>query len=130
MFRRFDPVAGRNAEIIETVMSCPEVAGLDEARRMKMRLCVEEVEENILSYSGTTWVDVHVCSDENSVSVSFEDGGVEFDPLKVDDPDLMAPVEDRQVGGLGIFLCKQIMDSVEYRFENKCNKFTMKMLRG
>ena len=111
-------------------MSCPEVAGLDEARRMKMRLCVEEVEENILSYSGTTWVDVRVCSDEDSVSVSFEDGGVEFDPLKVDDPDLMAPVEDRQVGGLGIFLCKQIMDSVEYRFENKCNKFTMKMLRG
>lgn len=130
MVKRFYPIEGRNAEIIETVMSCPEVAGLSEDRLMKLRLCVEEVEENILGYSGSTWVEVSVTGEGDMITVSFEDGGVEFDPLKAADPDINAPLEDRKVGGLGIFLCKRIMDSVEYRFENKCNKFTMRMRRS
>lgn len=130
MVTRFNPVEGRNAEIIETVMGSQEVSDLDMGRQMKLRLCVEEVEENILAYSGTTWVEVSVHSDGDFITVGFEDGGVEFDPLKADEPDLDAPLEERKVGGLGIFLCKQIMDSVEYRFENRCNKFTMKMRKA
>lgn len=127
MIKKFEPVEGRNAEIIESVMNCNEVAALDESKQFKIRLCVEEVEENILCYSGSTWVEVSVNIEDNHLVISFCDGGVEFDPLAKEDPDITASVEDRKIGGLGIFLCKQMMSSVNYHFENSCNIFTMKL---
>lgn len=125
--KRFEPIEGRNAEIIETVVNCEEVAGLSEDVKFKIRLCVEEVEENILNYSGTTWVEVWTELKDDMLSIGFLDGGVEFDPLAKPDPDINASLEDRQVGGLGIFLCKQMMTSLTYNFENSCNKFVMKL---
>lgn len=125
MVKKFEPLEGRNADIIETVMSSPEIAPLDDKFQFKIRLCVEEVEENILCYSGSTWVEVTTKQENDAVTISFRDGGMEFNPLNQDDPDINTPLEDRQVGGLGIFLCKQMMDSLEYRFENGCNYFKM-----
>lgn len=127
MIKRFEPIEGRNAEIIETVVNCEEVAGLPEDIKFKIRLCVEEVEENILTYSGTTWVEVWAEVDNGMLSIGFRDGGVEFDPLAKPDPDINASLEERQVGGLGIFLCKQMMTSLNYTFEDNCNKFIMKL---
>lgn len=127
MKKRFEPLEGRNAEIIESVMNCEEVSSIPESLQFKIRLCVEEVEENILCYSGSTWVEVTVEKNDNVLSIKFSDGGVEFDPLKKEDPDVNASLEERQIGGLGIFLCKQIMDSLEYRFENHCNEFRMNL---
>ena len=125
MNKRFEPIEGRNAEIIETVMNCPDVAALDESLQFKIRLCVEEVEENILCYSGSTWVELSFVKLGDKLTIGFRDGGVEFDPLAKDDPDITAPIDERPMGGLGIFLCKQMMDSLEYRFENRCNIFNM-----
>ena len=125
MLKRFEPVEGRNADIIECVMTCSEVAGLPENVKFKIRLCVEEVEENILCYSGSTWVEVSVQIVEGQLVINFRDGGVEFDPRSVPEPDLEAPVEDRKIGGLGIFLCRQFMDSLDYNFSGGCNSFTM-----
>lgn len=127
MIKRFDPIEGRNAEIIETVMACPEVLNLEESQQFKVRLCVEEVEENILCYSGSLWVEVYVGIEEDRLVIRFSDGGMEFDPLAKEDPDVNAALEDRKIGGLGIFLCKQMMTSVDYHFENGCNVFTMKL---
>lgn len=127
MKKRFEPLEGRNAEIIESVMNCEEVSSIPENLQFKIRLCVEEVEENILCYSGSTWVEVSVEKNDNVLSIKFCDGGVEFDPLKKEDPDVNASLEERQIGGLGIFLCKQMMDSLEYRFENHCNEFRMNL---
>lgn len=125
MKQRFDPIEGRNADIIESVMSCAEVSNLDEAMQFKVRLCVEEVEENILCYSGSTWVEVDVDKADGVLSISFRDGGIPFDPLAKPDPDINAPLEERSVGGLGIFLCKQMMDVVEYKREGDKNVLKM-----
>lgn len=125
MTKRFDPVEGRNAEIIESVMSCPEVASLPEDTQFKLHLCVEEVEENILCYSGSTWVEVSIEKSDKQISITFSDGGIEFDPLKQEDPDITASIESRSIGGLGIFLCKQMMDEVCYKYVRNCNVFTM-----
>lgn len=127
MEKRFDPVEGRNADIIECLMSSEEVSALPEDIQFKVRLCVEEVEENILSYSGSTWVDVWANREDPYLVIGFRDGGVEFDPLAKPDPDINAPLEERNIGGLGIFLCKQMMDVLDYHFENSCNVFIMKI---
>lgn len=127
MKKRFEPVEGRNMEIIESVLDSPEVVDLPEDLKFKIRLCVEEVEENILNYSGTTWIDLGTDLVDGMLSISFKDGGVEFDPLAKEDPDITASVEDRKIGGLGIFLCKQMMTSLDYHFENGCNVFVMNL---
>lgn len=125
MRQKFDPIEGRNAEIIEAVMQSEEVRDLPEDVKFKIRLCVEEVEENILDYSGSTWVDVNVNSQTDSLKIVFSDGGVEFDPLSNPEPDINASLEDRKIGGLGIFLCKQMMDMIDYHYENGKNVLTM-----
>lgn len=127
MVKRFEPVEGRNFEIIESVVNSDEVKNLSEDLKFKIRLCVEEVEENILNYSGTTWIDIETAIQDGMLSISFRDGGIEFDPLAKEDPDITSSVEARQVGGLGIFLCKKMMTSLDYHFENGCNIFVMKL---
>lgn len=127
MLNRFEPLEGRNADIIESVMTAPEVASLPDDIQFKVRLCVEEVEENILCYSGSTWVEVETSVNDNQLAIDFRDGGIAFDPLAKEDPDINAALEDRQIGGLGIFLCKQMMDVVEYRREGDNNVLTMKI---
>ena len=126
MKMRFDPVEGRNAEIIESVMNCEEIVSLPDDLQFKIRLCTEEVEENILCYSGSTWVEVNVDKGESYLTLEFRDGGVEFDPLAKEDPDINASIEEREIGGLGIFICKQMMDAGTYHYEDGCNLFIMK----
>lgn len=127
MLQRFDPLEGRNADIIESVMASQDVMALPDDVQFKVRLCVEEVEENILCYSGSTWVEVDTSIDNGQLIIGFRDGGVAFDPLAKEDPDITASLEDRQIGGLGIFLCKQMMDLVEYKREGEDNVLTMKI---
>lgn len=124
MKTKFEPIEGKNAEIIEFVMNSPEMAGVSEDVQFKIRLCVEEVEENILNYSGSKWVEVSTeITDGNAITIGFRDGGVKFNPLAKEDPDINAPLEKRDIGGLGIFLCKQMMDSVTYHYEKGVNSF-------
>ncbi|MBQ0081357.1 MAG: ATP-binding protein [Alistipes sp.] len=127
MKKRFDPVAGCNADIITCITSSEEVRSANDDIQFKVRLCVEEVEENILAYSGTTWLEVWTAIEEGYLAIGFRDGGVKFDPTIAKDPDIMAPVDKRAIGGLGIFICKQMMNVLDYRYEDGCNVFVMKI---
>ncbi len=123
----FKPIEGRCAEIVDAILAAPEMPADDELQ-FKVRLCVEEIVENVCNYAypdGNGWLEVSVENDGNSVLMTFRDGGTPFDPLAKPDPDITLSAEDRQIGGLGIFLCKQMMDSVEYVFEDSCNVLKM-----
>ena len=130
MTTRIVPIAGKTAEIIETVMSSPDVPQ-DETLRFKIRLSVEEIAENIVNYAynnGNGFVEITTTLDEAGIlTISFKDAGVPFNPLEKEDPDITLSLDERPVGGLGIFICKKMMDSVSYVFEDGCNNFTMKI---
>ena len=130
MTTRIVPIAGKTAEIIETVMSSPDVPQ-DETLRFKIRLSVEEIAENIVNYAynnGNGFVEITTPLDEaGMLTISFKDAGVPFNPLEKEDPDITLSLDERPVGGLGIFICKKMMDSVSYVFEDGCNNFTMKI---
>lgn len=91
-------------------------------------IAVEEIFINIANYAyrpevGEALIRISI-GDE--IVLEFEDKGVSYNPLEKDDPDITKSVEDREIGGLGIFMVKKIMDAVEYRrFEGK-NIFTIK----
>ena len=79
---------------------------------------------------------VRVCmttqEEPRSVTIRFMDRGKPFNPLAKEDPDLTLSAEERSIGGLGIFLTKKFMDSVEYEFKDgmNCLTITKTLLHG
>jgi len=96
--------------------------------RHQIGIAVDEVFSNIAYYAyhpGTGFVTVRVAVDEY-ITIEFIDSGVAYDPLGAADPDTSLAVEEREAGGLGIFLVKNMMDSVEYRHEEGKNILTIR----
>ena len=93
-------------------------------------VAIEEVFVNVAHYAygdGEGDMTLGIGFDEESRAVTFRmtDKGVPFDPLKKPDPDITLSAEERDIGGLGIFITKKTMDSVEYAYENGENILTM-----
>ncbi len=68
-------------------------------------------------------MEVQIKLDEETVELVFTDSGIPFDPLEKEDPDVTLSTEEREIGGLGIYLIKKKMDEVSYRYENQKNIF-------
>ena len=109
-------------------------AGCDVMLLNQIDLAVEEIFVNIAHYSGAGEAEIfagyHVSGDGScQLTMIFKDGGKPFNPLEREDPDLTLSAEERKIGGLGIFLTKKFMDSVEYEFVDGKNvlKITKKI---
>ncbi|MDX9880990.1 MAG: ATP-binding protein [Prolixibacteraceae bacterium] len=94
-----------------------------------INLALEEALSNVIFYAFEK-------GSENEISIDFSlngkemtivvsDEGKPYDPLQKEDPDIMLSAEERPIGGLGIFLIKQIMDEVSYRRASNKNQLTM-----
>ena len=130
MKKLFNPIKDKSGEIIECLMSSPDMP-TDEDLRFKIRLSIEETVENVVQYAykdSIGWMEVETNLDDKALmlTVTLKDAGKPFNPLEMPDPDITLSVEEREIGGLGIYLCKQLMDEVTYRYENGCNILTMK----
>ena len=106
--------------------------GFGSSMKIQMAVCVaiEEVFVNVAHYAyggGEGDMTLGIGYDEDSRTVTFRmtDKGVPFDPLQKPDPDITLSAEDREIGGLGIFITKKTMDSVSYAYENGENVLTM-----
>lgn len=108
--------------------------GFDSESVMKAEIimAVEEIFVNIASYAYTpcTGKVLIRCGVEDNthqaVVVQFIDSGKFFNPLDKPDPDIHLSAEKRQAGGLGIYLVKQIMTSIDYEYKHGKNILTMK----
>lgn len=114
----FEAQAEHIPAITEFITEYAEQAGLNPKTLMQLELVVEEVVVNICNYAyeapGGDIV-VRLNSDDTKFFIEFEDGGKAFDPLAVGDPDLTAELEERDIGGLGIFFIKRLTEDVSYR---------------
>ncbi|MDO4949407.1 MAG: ATP-binding protein [Bacteroidales bacterium] len=129
MKERFEPITNRCGDIIEWFMASPDIPDNMELQ-FKIRLAVEEAVANVVDYAyegGQGWLEAETITsaDGSVLSLVIRDAGVPFNPLEKEDPNLSLSVEERGVGGLGIFLCKQLMDSVGYVYQDGCNVLTM-----
>lgn len=84
----------------------------------QVNLIVEEIFVNIVSYSNTEFITVNVEYDNPTLTIEFIDNGIEFNPLLNENPNLPDTIEDAEIGGLGIFLSKELADELEYDYIN------------
>lgn len=118
-------VTGMVSEILEA-NDCPIKI------QMQMDLVVDEIMANISSYAytgkengGYATIRAEINENPRAVVLTFTDNGIEYNPLKKEDPDTTLSAEERQIGGLGIFIVKKTMDKIEYKYENNCNILTV-----
>lgn len=95
-----------------------------------LKLAIEEIFTNIVRHGlkkeQIATVTIQLRIDEESVQVEICDTGKAFNPLTTADPDLDVPLEERKLGGMGIFLVKQLMDHVNYRRVGNINILTLR----
>ena len=106
----------------ERITECPAKV------QNQIGIAVDEIFSNIARYAyhpETGGATVRVAVDEN-ITIEFEDSGIAYNPLTEENPDTTLSAEERELGGLGIFMVKNLMDSVEYRREGNKNILTIR----
>ena len=118
-------------EVLAFVDAHLEGADCGMKSQMQIDLAVEEIFINIASYAyapdhGTATVRVEASEAPVCVTITFIDQGVPYDPLAKADPDVTRPAEEREIGGLGIFMVKKTMDALQYEYKDGSNILTLK----
>ena len=98
---------------------------------MQIDLAVEEIFVNIASYAyapgkGDAVIRLEIAGNPRCAEICFMDSGVPYDPLAKADPDITLSADERQIGGLGIYMVKKSMDSMEYQRADGKNILTLK----
>ena len=106
-------------------LDCPMKA------QMQIDIAIDELFGNIAHYAynpeiGKATVRVEVIEDPLAVTITFIDNGVPYDPLAKADPDTTLSAEEREIGGLGIFMVKKTMDEITYEYKDGQNILAIK----
>ena len=106
-------------------LDCPMKA------QMQIDIAIDELFGNIAHYAynpevGSATVRVEVIEDPLAVTITFIDNGVPYDPLAKADPDTTLSAEERDIGGLGIYMVKKSMDDIIYEYKDGQNILKIK----
>jgi anti-sigma regulatory factor (Ser/Thr protein kinase) len=110
------------ALIRDFVAQVGEGLGLDEQMIYELQLAVDEACSNVIKhgYGGRGGeIEVAIEPTEDGIKVMVRDWGSSFDPDAVPTPDVTAPLENRKLGGLGLFLMRKTMDDVRFEFDRQ-----------
>lgn len=98
---------------------------------MQINVAIDEILANIAFYAypgthGTVTMQVEIREDTRTAVLTFIDSGIPYNPLEKEDPDVTLSLEERQIGGLGIFLVKKSMDDMNYERKDGQNILTLR----
>ena len=122
-------------EIRDLVAQTAREGGFSEKAVYSLQLAADEAASNIIehAYEGVTDAFFEITCDmlDDSIVITMHDTGRPFDPSKVKQPNIKADLSDRQIGGLGIYLMRKLMDEVSYESNSTTgNLLTMTKRRG
>ena len=120
---REDNSAQKVASFVEETLA---QAGVPVKIAAKMNIAADEIYSNIRRYSGAAKAQIECAISGNDITLIFADDGFPYDPLKKEDPDTTLSADEREIGGLGIFMVKKTMDDVTYEYSEGMNRLTLK----
>ncbi len=118
--------------LVKSVADCARAQGFKGIRLKEIELITEEAVVNICNYAypGREGdLEIRCRREGRRFLIEIVDAGVPFDLTSLPDPDTKAAMEERKVGGLGVFLIKRLADAVAYRRENDRNILTLAINR-
>lgn len=118
-------------QVFDFVEGCLEEKDFPRKIRMQIQMAVEEIFVNIAHYAyqpetGMATVCLEVQEQPLTAVITFLDQGIPYDPFAREAPDISLPVEEREIGGLGIYLVKKTMDDISYEYKGGQNILTLK----
>ena len=118
-------------DAINPIMDYLNELGAEHSASYKIEVALEEILVNIASYAygdkeGTIKVEYEYIEESKTISITIIDEGKAFDPLKRNDPDTTLSAEERDIGGLGLYIVKKTMDEVKYQRINNQNVLILK----
>lgn len=116
-------------EILEFLRQVLKGAGIGERLLPDLELAVEEAVVNIMTYAypdGEGELIIGVLPGPGHITIELRDRGRPFNPMLVPKPDTSAPLEDREIGGLGVHLIRMLMDEVSYDYRGGENILTLR----
>lgn len=130
---RIDATKENLSQVSEWIEEMLQILDVPMKEQMQILLAAEEIFINIASYAyapgiGPVVVRIGYDMDRHAVKMAFVDRGMPYDPLAKEDPDTTLTAEEREIGGLGIFLVKKTMDHVQYVRSNHANVLTFEKL--
>ena len=116
-------------QLNEFIDSVAEEVGLEMSLTMSLNLALEEAVVNVMEYAYPEGqkgnVEIEVTADQQWMTFVITDTGIAFDPTMKEDADTTLSAEERPIGGLGIFLVRQLMDVIDYKREGSKNVLTL-----
>ena len=91
----------------------------------KINIVFDEIYTNIVSYSKATNATISYSIENGMLCLSFADNGIKYNPLESAEPDTTLSAEDREIGGLGLFMVKKMTKSMEYEYKDDKNILTL-----
>lgn len=105
--------------------SCLEDFAIPVRIGYSLKVVVDEIYSNIVYYSGAKTAEVLFRDDAEKITLIFEDDGTPYNPLEAEEPDITAGIEERKIGGLGLFIVKKMAESVAYEYIAGRNQMTV-----
>lgn len=129
--KTFDAVIENIDAVTEFINEQLETFDCPMKMQMKIDIAIDEIISNIAFYAypeseGTVTVCVQKQDDPQAVVLTFIDQGKPYNPLDKQDPNVNLSVEEKPIGGLGIFMVKKLMDEVRYEYRDGQNVLTIK----
>lgn len=105
--------------------SCLEEFAIPVRIGYSLKVVADEIYSNIVHYSGAKNTEILFRNDVDSITLVFEDDGNPYNPLEAKEPDITAGIEEREIGGLGLFMVKKLAESVAYGYAAGRNQMTV-----
>jgi serine/threonine-protein kinase RsbW len=121
-------------EIRDLVANAARKGGFNEKEVYALQLAADEAASNIIEHAyegkpgGSIQISCQVHGD--TLTITMRDDGKTFDPSNVKPPNLKADLSERQIGGLGVYLMRKLMDEIRYETQGNSNILTMIKRRG
>lgn len=90
-----------------------------------LKVVTDEIFSNIVYYSGAKNAEVLFRNDTDTVTLVFRDDGKPYNPMEAEEPDITAGAEERNIGGLGLFMVKNMAQDIAYEYVNEKNQMTV-----
>ena len=119
------PDQGSLSAVSDFLDSCVEDYDIPMRAGYSLKVIADEIFSNIVYYSGAKNAQVLFVNDIDTITLVFQDDGVSYNPMESEEPDVTASVEERSIGGLGLFMVKKMAEQVQYEYADGKNQLTV-----